>query len=160
MESIKLIVSEVDGVLTDGTYAEDEIGHVLYKKFNSKDFAAIKRLRSDGYTVVFLSEDNNISYNMFRRKNIPFYWAKNHKEKYEKLVEILRRYNCTPDNVIYISSKVSDEKCINLIPKSLCPDDAGLYLKSICWAEFTTGGGKGIMPELFYLLRNLHKNEA
>lgn len=45
MNDIKLIVSEIDGVLTDGTYAEDELGNVLYKHFQSKDFDAINILK-------------------------------------------------------------------------------------------------------------------
>ena len=71
---------------------------------------------------------------------------------HDKLVEILRRYGCTPDETIYIGSKINDRKCCQMIPKSFCPDDAGHYLKDICWAEFTIEGGRGIMSELLYLL--------
>jgi len=153
-KQLKLIVSEIDGVLTDGTYAEDELGNVLYKQFQSKDFDAINILKRD-YKVVFLSEDNRINYNMCRRKNLPFYWGKNTEEKYNKFIEILRRYNCTPDEVVFIASKLSDIKCCQLIPKSLCPADAGEYLISKCWTEFKTDGGKGIFVELLYLLTTL-----
>jgi 3-deoxy-D-manno-octulosonate 8-phosphate phosphatase KdsC-like HAD superfamily phosphatase len=91
---------------------------------------------------------------MCRRKNIPFFYGKNEHEKYDKLVEILRRYHCTPDETIYIASKVSDQRCIQLIPKSFCPSDAGEYLKEKCWAEFIASGGNCILPELLYLLKN------
>ena len=151
--SIKLIVSEIDGVITSGECPEDEMGHVLYKRYQSKDFAAINEIKKN-YKFVFLSDDNNVNYNMCRRRNIPFYWGKNEHEKYEKLVEILRRYQCTPDEVIYIASKVSDQKCIQLIPKSFCTDDSGEYLKEKCWASFISAGGSGILCELLYLLKN------
>ena len=151
LKNIKLIVSEIDGVITDGTRAEDEMGHVLYKVYQSKDFSAINELKKN-FKFVCLSDDNHINYNMCKRKNIPFFWARNEKEKYDKLVGILRRYSCTPDETIYIGSKISDVKCCGMIPKSFCPDDAGHYLKEICWAEFTTKGAEGIMPELLYLL--------
>lgn len=151
LKSIKLIVSEVDGVITDGTYPEDELGHVLYKVYQSKDFSAINRLKKN-FKFVFLSDDNHVNYNMCKRKNIPFFWARNEKEKCSKLGEILRRYGCTPDETVYIGSKMSDVGCCQTIPKSFCPEDAGHYLKEICWAEFTTQGGEGIMPELLYLL--------
>jgi len=152
-ESIHLIVSEIDGVITNGECPEDEMGHVLYKRYQSKDFAAINEIKKN-YKFVFLSDDQHINYNMCRRRNIPFYWAKNEHEKYDKLVEILRRYSCTPDETIYIASKVSDLKCIQLIPKSFCPCDAGEYLKEKCWAEFVTNGGTGILVELLWLLNN------
>jgi 3-deoxy-D-manno-octulosonate 8-phosphate phosphatase KdsC-like HAD superfamily phosphatase len=125
---------------------------VLYKTYNSKDFSAINEIKKN-FKLVFLSDDNDISYNMCRRRNIPFYFAKNEKEKVSKLGEILRRYGATPDETIYIGSKISDVPCCKMIPKSMCPEDAGQYLKDICWAEFTTKGGKGIMPELLYLLK-------
>ena len=151
LKSIKLIVSEVDGVITDGTCPEDELGHVLYKVYQSKDFSAINSLKKN-FKFVFLSDDNHVNYNMCKRKNIPFFWARNEKEKCSKLGEILRRYSCTPDETVYVGSKISDVRCCQMIPKSFCPDDAGHYLKEICWAEFITKGGDGIMPELFYLL--------
>ena len=151
LNKIKLIVSEIDGVITTGERPEDEMGHVLYKVYQTKDFSAINELKKK-FKFVFLSDDNHVNYNMCKRRNIPFFWAKNEKEKYDKLVEILRRYSCTPEDAIYIGSKISDVKCCQMIPKSFCPDDAGHYLKEICWAEFTTIGGAGIMPELLYLL--------
>lgn len=154
---IKLIVSEIDGIITTGERPEDEMGHVVYKTYQSKDFAAINEIKKK-FKFVFLSDDNHINYNMCRRRNIPFYWAKNEKDKYDKLVEIINRYQCTPDEVIYIASKVSDVKCIQLIPRSLCPDDAGEYLKQKCWASFIASGGRGIICELLYLLENSDLN--
>lgn len=150
-KDIKLIVSEIDGVLTDGTYAEDEMGHVLYKRYNAKDFAAINVLKRQ-HKIVFLSDDNNINYNMCRRKNIPFYWAKTEQEKYDRLVEIMHRYDCLPDYVLYVGGKLTDVQCCQFIPHSLCPDDAGTYLKDTCWATFKIKSGEGIFVELLDLL--------
>ena len=150
-KDVKLIISEIDGVITDGMSAEDEMGHVLYKHFNLRDFAAINELKKR-FKFVFLSDDNNINYNMCRRRNIPFYWAQNENEKYDALVKILRRYECTPDQTIYIASKVSDIKCVRLIPKSMCPNDAGLFLREMCYAPFVADGGRGIFCELLDLL--------
>lgn len=153
-EKIKLIISEIDGIITDGKYAEDEIGNVIYKVYQSKDFAALNKLKKN-YKFVFLSDDNRINYNMCRRKNIPFYWGKNEGEKYERTVEILHRYSVTPDESVYLASKVNDKQCIRLIPKSLCPADAGSYIKELCWAEFIVDGGEGVIVELLHLLKNV-----
>jgi len=154
LDNIKLIISEIDGVITDGKWTEDEIGNVLYKSFQSKDFDAINELRKS-YKFVFLSEDNRINYNMCKRRNIPFYWGRNREEKYKKAIDILHRYSCTPDNTLFIPSKLSDLKCCQLIPKTICPDDVGEYLKSKCWAEFKIGGGEGVLVELVYLLNSI-----
>lgn len=151
--SIKLIISEIDGVLTDGTFAEDEIGNTLYKQFNQKDFSAINGLKKY-YKVVFLSDDNKINYNICQRKNLPFYWGKGADGKFKALSEILRRYDCTPDDAIYIGAKLSDKKCLQTIPYSMCPDDAGIYLKMMVWAPFLTVGGAGVFVELFDMLQS------
>ena len=154
---IKLIVSEIDGVLTSGDRSEDEMGHVIYKTYQSKDFSAINKIKKN-FKFVFMSDDNHINYNMCRRKNIAFYWAKNEKEKVDTLGEIMRRYNCGPDEVVYIGAKVNDARCCQIIPNSLCPDDAGKYLKDKCWATFIANGGEGIVVELLYLLENSEIN--
>ena len=156
-KNARLIVSEIDGVLSNGDITIDEIGNVLNKTFNSKDFEAINELKKY-FTIVFLSSDNRINYNFCRRKNYPFYWAKNEEEKYNKLIEILRRYSYTPDETIYLASMVSDRKCIRLIPESLCPGDAGEYLKNICFASFIKNSGRGVFLELLYLLKDRIKN--
>lgn len=157
MKNIRLIVSEIDGVITDGKHAEDEIGHVTYKVYQSKDFSAINELKKN-FKVVFLSDDNHVNYNMCRRRNIAFYWGKSEREKFEKLGEIMRRYSVTPDETMYIGSKISDRKCLKMIPNSLCPDDADECLKEICFATLVKKGGEGIFPELIYLLKDNSKN--
>lgn len=149
---IKLIVSEIDGVITTGARPEDELGHVPYKIFQTKDFAAINELKKN-YKFVFLSEDDYVNFNMCKRRNIPFFHAKNEHEKYDKLVDILRRYACVPDEVIFVGAKISDVRCCQFIPKSFCPDDAGQYLKDVCWASFLSKGGEGIVTELVWLLK-------
>jgi len=154
---IKLIISEIDGVLTDGSYAEDEIGNTLYKFFNQKDFFAINELKKY-YKLAFLCDDNKVNYNMCQRKNLPFYWGKGEKGKHTMLLEILRRYSVTPDETIYIGSKISDRRCMQTIPCSMCPDGSGKYLTSIAWTSLTTQGGGGVFVELLDLLQYDIKN--
>jgi len=148
---IKLIVSEIDGVLTDGLFTEDEIGNTLYKKFNVKDLAAINEIKKY-CKVVFLSDDQKINYNMCNRRHIPFYWGKGEKGKVKALREIMLRYSATPDEVIYIGSKITDRSCMQMIPHSFCPDDVGEYLRSLAWGHFLTISGEGIFVELLDLL--------
>ena len=45
---IKLLILDVDGVLTDGTKVYDENHTPLYKRFRCKDFTAIKRFVAAG----------------------------------------------------------------------------------------------------------------
>ena len=52
--SIKLIVTDVDGTLTDGMYLVSDTGSVS-KSFYTRDFNAIQRAVERGYKVLILT---------------------------------------------------------------------------------------------------------
>ena len=54
---IKLILLDIDGVMTDGRKYYDKEGTVRLKTFCDKDWTAIKRFRALGIQVAFLSGD-------------------------------------------------------------------------------------------------------
>ena len=115
IETIRLIVSEVDGILTDGLIPYDALGNVPFKNFKDPEFDIINKIKPD-FDVVFMSRSSDISYNLLRKKNLPFFWAK--KSKLETLKHIMLRYSVTPDEVIYLDGESHDEDCFNLIPFS------------------------------------------
>ena len=51
-KKIKLLITDVDGVLTDGGMYYSEKGEVL-KKFNTKDGMGVEILRNHGIKTVF-----------------------------------------------------------------------------------------------------------
>jgi len=55
---IKLLILDVDGVLTDGTKVYTQKHEPVYKRFRCKDFTAIKRFVAAGVKVIMLSGDN------------------------------------------------------------------------------------------------------
>ena len=147
MENIKLIVSEIDGVITDGTVPIDELGNIPYKNFNLEDFEAINELKKS-CRFVFISSDNQISYHLCRRKKIPFYWS-HPKPKRDILLDVMRHYNVTADQTIYVGSKLSDIECMNMIPFSFCPNNSNSKLLSI-GNTLNADSGKGILVELYF----------
>ena len=54
---IKLVILDVDGVLTDGKKYYNRDGDVVMKTFCYKDWTAIKRFKALGIKVLFLSGD-------------------------------------------------------------------------------------------------------
>ena len=54
---IKLLILDVDGVLTDGKKYYNRDGDVIMKTFCDKDWTAIKRFKALGIQVLFLSGD-------------------------------------------------------------------------------------------------------
>lgn len=148
---IKIIVSEIDGIITEDSLYIDELGNIPFKKFHKKDFEAINELKKT-FVFVFLSSDNAISYHLCRRKSIPFYHSP--KNKKESLVKIMQRYSVTPDEVIYIGNSFSDLKCMQMIPFSLCPIDAVTDVKTICYHVLESYAGEGVLCEVYHLLEH------
>jgi len=156
---VKVIVSEVDGVMTEGSSPLDNMNNTLFKTFYMRDFEAINLLKKT-FDFVFLSSDNNVSYNIMRSKNIPFFWAK--KNKKDVLIEeIFHRYGVGPEEVLYVGCSYSDIECINMIPVSLCPNDAVTSVQRIISARdeiygrsgiMNTFGGGGVLCDLYEIL--------
>jgi 3-deoxy-D-manno-octulosonate 8-phosphate phosphatase (KDO 8-P phosphatase) len=148
---LKLIISEIDGIVTEHLTAFDPMGISIFKQYNLKDFEAVNELKKI-FTFVFISSDNSINYKVCRDKNIPFYYAQ--KSKLSEISNILKRYNVTPDEVLYVGSTYSDLDCINLIPLSACPSDSVAEVRNAALIKLENPSGLGVLCELYSLLRN------
>lgn len=158
LEDIKLIVSEVDGIITEGLISYDELQNVPFKTFYMKDFEAVNEIRKV-IPFVFLSSDNSVTYNLMRSKNIPFYWAP--KNKKDKLVEIMKRYGViSPERVLFIGSTYSDLDCVKMVPLSLCPADAVTDVKLLVSSTLVSISGMGVLTEVHDLLKGeMHRRK-
>lgn len=149
IKKIKLIISESDGILTDGTIPVDELCNIPFKNFYNLDFEVINVLKKY-FKVVFISKYQEINYNFFRKKNIPFYWADKSKEAV--LRKIISRYSVTLDEVLYIGSSYNDLNLIKSVPFSVCPRDALVEIKENS-LQLKAKSGKGVFCELYELLK-------
>ena len=146
---IKLLVLDIDGVLTDGIKPIDEDGNVLWKNFYDKDFSALNELRK-WFDVVFLSGDNRINENMAARKGIPFYWS--YEDKKKTLQIILEERSLTKHEVVFVGDDVPDLECLSFIPLSFCPADAIGAARERATFILKINGGHGVIVELKELL--------
>jgi 3-deoxy-D-manno-octulosonate 8-phosphate phosphatase (KDO 8-P phosphatase) len=150
---IKLVILDVDGVLTDGSKYYDNSGNGVYKTFCDKDFTAIKRLVSRGVKVCFLSGDNNVNQAVAENRNIDFYYSRG-KNKTQFLEEFSQKYNCSRSEMAAIGDDLFDLDLLKSVGHSYCPSDACRELRDsdgdiIC---LNSKGGKNVIMELFYTL--------
>jgi 3-deoxy-D-manno-octulosonate 8-phosphate phosphatase (KDO 8-P phosphatase) len=101
---IKLVILDVDGVMTDGTKYYDRDGKVVLKLFCDKDWTAIKRFRAIGIQLFFITGD---PYNemILKNRNLPVVVNRGegfHKDKVNYLAEILEDFNCFAKEVLYL----------------------------------------------------------
>ena len=149
LKKIKVIVSEVDGIITEHLSAIDPMGYVVFKQYYMKDFEAINELKKT-FIFVFLSADDAVNYKVCRDRNIPFFHGK--KDKKEELVKIMRRYNVSPEEVLYIGSSFSDLECMRLVPLSVCPSDSVELIQKIAAQTLSIPSGIGVICELYNIL--------
>jgi len=150
LRRIKIIVSEVEGILTQGWVPIDELGNNPFKLFYYRDFEAINLLKPH-FKIVFISTDNKISYNLMRNKQLPFYFDP--KNKKQALLSALKRYSFGPEDAAYIGSSYTDLDCMRQIPFSMCPEDAVDPIKELSEVVLPIYGGDGVFCKVYDLMR-------
>lgn len=147
---IKLVILDVDGVMTDGTKHYNRFGRVIAKTFCDKDWTAIKRFRAIGVPVVFLTGD---SYNerILKKRNLPVIVNRGkdfHTDKADYLDEILEEYDCTPEDVAYLGDDLFDYGIMNEVGHPYCPFDTPRIVHDVA-AILPCAGGSNVVMALF-----------
>jgi len=146
---IRVIVSEIDRVLTEGLGQVDTLGIVVSKNYFLCDLEAINKLKKN-FKFVFMSSNNDVNWAFCNKRQIPFFHAQ--KNKLKTLSEIANRYNVNFDNILYVGSMLSDLQCVKTIPFSFSTFDAPSVVKNSAFAELNSYGGTGVINEILEIL--------
>jgi len=132
---IKLILLDVDGVMTDGNKIYDKDHNIIGKQFNDRDFTAIKRFKASEIDIVFMSGDK-FNEKMADKRNIPFYYTRteNGLDKSVLLPEIMNIYNVVDNNEIaFVGDDIFDLPMFKTLQFSFCPVNSPNDLKYIAY---------------------------
>ena len=152
---IKLFMTDVDGVLTDGGMYYSESGGEL-KKFNTRDGKGIELLRNAGIkTAILTSENTKIVENRAKKLKIDFV-RQGCVNKLDEANKICEELNISLDEAAYIGDDLNDIELLKRVGLAACPDDAAEAVKNINnIIKLTRGGGDGAVRELCeYILAN------
>lgn len=152
LKKIKVVVSEIDGVITEHLSAMDPLGVTIFKEYCMKDFEAINEFKRT-FNFAFISLDQNINFNVCRNRNIKAFFSQKNKDKKQLLVDVIRTYSTTPEGVLYIGSSYSDLECMRMVPLTFCPSDAVRSVKEIASCTLECASGMGVLCELYELIR-------
>jgi 3-deoxy-D-manno-octulosonate 8-phosphate phosphatase (KDO 8-P phosphatase) len=151
LSNTKLIISEIDGIITDGFSGIGEMDITMFKHFYIKDFEAINMMKRH-WDFVFLSSAAAINLSLCRKRNIPFYFAeRNKKEIYTK---ILQRYGVLADDVLYVGATYSDVPCMKESGFSACPEDATVPVKNTADLVMPLMSGTGVLCYIYDFLND------
>ena len=129
---IKLVLTDVDGVLTDGSMYYSEHGDEL-KKFNTKDGMAFQILREKGIkTGIITSEITEIVARRADKIKADFcVQGKRDGGKLAAAIEICQKLGISLDETAYIGDDVNCKELLENVGFAFCPDDASEAIKSI-----------------------------
>ncbi len=146
-KKIKMIVFDVDGVMTDGSITYDEDGKE-YKTFNAKDGHGVVRMNKSGFITAIITARNNGTV-AHRAKNLNFTELyQGYKHKLPALEELLKKYNLNLENVAYMGDDLPDICILAGVGLAACPSDAVKEVQETCNFISRYGGGKGAVREL------------
>ena len=146
-KKIKMLVFDVDGVMTDGSITYDEDGKE-YKTFNAKDGHGIVRMNKSGFITAIITARNNGTV-AHRAKNLNFTELyQGYKYKLPALDELIKKYNLSYENVSYMGDDLPDICILEKVGLACCPCDAVKEVIDICNFKSQYNGGKGAVREL------------
>ena len=148
-EKIKLFLSDVDGVLTDGGMYYSESGDEL-KKFNTRDGMGFQLLRESGIkTGIITSENTKIVEARAKKIRVDYlYQGKRDGGKLAAAQEICEEVGISLSEVAYIGDDINCIELLKSVGMAACPGDANPKVKNvpgICILE--SNGGDGAVRE-------------
>ena len=143
---IKLLITDCDGVLTDGGMYYTERGDEL-KKFNTKDGMGLEYLKNAGIKRgVITGEDTRIVVNRAEKLKLDYLY-KGVKDKLSVLREIAAKEGITLDQTAYIGDDCNDLECIRAAGLGIAVADAAKEVKEAADYVLKAKGGCGAVRE-------------
>ncbi len=140
ISKIKLVATDVDGVLTDGGFYYTSEGLML-KKFNAKDGMGFLLLKKNNYITGIITSDNTGFITARAERIKPDFLITDTWDKLSSLKEKLSELNLSLDEVAYIGDDVNDMEILSEVGFSAAPADAAsVVLKSVDYVCKKKGG--------------------
>ncbi len=155
-DSIKFVVSDFDGVFTDGSVYLSENNDVQ-KRLNFKDIMGVSLLLKAGINFGIISGEKSNILNYFKDK---FSIKEIHggiRQKGIVLEDIMQRYGLKSNQVLYIGDDINDIPAFDLVDFKVAPKNLNPVLKfSVQDLQITENyGGDGAIREIADMLVNL-----
>ena len=150
-EAIKLLILDVDGVLTDGQFLLTEQGEEL-KSFNSRDGHGLRMLMAEGIEVAIISGRNSKAVD-FRARDLGISEVyQGVKDKGPFCERIIRQRNLRKDQVCCVGDDLPDLPLFEHAGTSFAVADAAVPVKRLASYVTEHRGGHGAVREVCEIL--------
>lgn len=148
---IKLVIFDVDGVLTDGSLYYDAEGREL-KVFHSRDGHGMKMLQNTGVEIAVITARTSeaVSHRMAGLGIQHVYQGQ--KDKYAAFRNLLSKLNLDAQQVAYVGDDVIDLPVMLHVGLAIAVQDAHSLVKHHCHWQTPALGGRGAAREVCELI--------
>ena len=156
----KLVITDIDGVWTDGGMYYDQTGNE-WKKFNTSDSVGIllcKKLEIK--TVIITGEKTEIVKRRAEKLKVDYFFD-GVKNKVEVAQQLIKELNISFNEVAFIGDDINDINLLQLVGISGTPNNGIAYIKNFATIITTKNGGDGAFREFVetILLKKYTYNE-
>lgn len=153
-KEIKLLICDVDGVMTDGGMYYTESGD-YFKKYNAKDGMGIIKLQQKGIQVGIISSSFTGEMVQQRAKTLKIERVYvGERAKIDVLEEWCKELNLSMNQIAMVGDDINDLGIFTKVGLKFCPADAVQVMKVNADVVLNAKGGQGCVRELIdnYLL--------
>lgn len=146
-KDVKILLTDSDGVLTDGGMYYSENGDEM-KKFNAKDGMAFKLLREKGIKTGIITGESR---ELIKNRGLKLKVDELHmgiEDKLKVVKDICEKYNISLNQVAYIGDDINDLEVIKAVGFGCAPKDAMESVKVVSRFITKAKGGQGVVREV------------
>jgi 3-deoxy-D-manno-octulosonate 8-phosphate phosphatase (KDO 8-P phosphatase) len=146
MKLPKLILTDIDGVWTDGGMYYDQTGNE-WKKFNTSDSAGVIFAKRLNIPIGIITGENTQIVERRAKKLHIDYLIQGKLEKLPAAKKLCEELNIGLEDVAYIGDDIVDIGLLKAVGIAGVPANAPDYIKQLSNIELTKNGGDGVFRE-------------
>lgn len=141
-KSIKLLIFDVDGVLTDGSLFIGDDGQE-YKCFNSRDGHGMKMLQKNGVDIAIITgRTSDVVKHRVTDLGIRYVYQ-GQQNKLVAFRHLINELNIAPENIAYVGDDIVDLPVMIAVGLAIAVQDAHQDVKSHAHWTTPSKGGRG-----------------
>jgi len=154
---IRLVIFDVDGVLTDGSLFFGDDGQE-YKAFNSRDGHGMKMLQESGVPIAIITGRSSkvVEYRV-ENLGIEYVYQGQH-DKLPAFEELIAQLELDPEQVAYVGDDVVDLPIMRRVGLAIAVQDAHRLVKQHAHWQTPANGGRGAAREVCELIMEAQGN--
>lgn len=159
MQSIELILSDVDGVMTDGLITYDNLG-IETKSFHVRDGLGIKLWQRAGHHFGILTARTSHIVKLRASELGVELVRQGVDQKLPVAIQIIESLDLQPEQVCYIGDDLADLEVLNYVGLPASVSDGAAEVRAAAKLVTKSAGGRGAIRELVETILESQKRWA